>query len=244
MAFSRPMRVFPRLLALFALLPVATTAHADDIAISAEAADSQVTSLNTIGGTAADPTARVGTGTGGGNSWRSYVIPFSLAAIPTGSLIEAATFDVYLDARVGSFSLNNDLYGFTTARSSATVLGTDNFNGTFGTDATDAIGLQDNFATSASSVGVNSLSGAALVDYLNTFSSLFGTSNFIFLRLSPDGSGATSNSVGINYRTADYVTVSNRPVLTVTTAVPEPATAFGLLTGLGMLVGFQRMRHR
>jgi hypothetical protein len=215
------------------------------IVITADTADAQVASnLSVVSSSATN--ARVGTGTGApSNTWRSFVIPFSLATIPAGDVVTDATFTTNLETQNGTFTFNSDLYGLTASRGTATVLGTDHFHGTFGTDLTDAIGLQDNFSLPSSLAGSTSTSVAgstALVTYLNSFSASFGTTNFVFLRLSPDETGTVTASLGTNFSSANHGTSANRPVLNVTT-VPEPSTGVSVLAGLGMLAGLRRRRR-
>jgi len=155
---------------------------------------------------------------GRGDSSKDYsaaVIPFQLPAVGT---VTGASFKAYLYTLSGSPANNVDLYGLP-YRSSATVLASDFYQGSYDNDS-NATAIQDNFTTPSTSLGWAITSSgsveANLVAYLNAqISAGAEAGDWVFIRLSPDSSNASGTKYH-GFRSANYGTAADRPLLSIT----------------------------
>lgn len=127
-----------------------------------------------------------------------------------------------------------DLYGLG-ARASSTVLASDFYAGDGPDDAADAVKLQDSILTASSSAG--SKASVDIASFLNTqYAGGANIGKFVFLRINRDGStDLAAESNGYLVYTEEWTTESQRPVISYTAAIPEPASA-GLLGMSGTII--------
>ena len=138
--------------------------------------------------------------------------------------------------RLGS-AYNIDLYGLGT-RSASTVQLEDYYVGAL--DSTDATLIQDNFTPNGASgtagtlQATNTAASAALLAYVQAQYTDGGAGQYVFLRLSPDFTGTSSNSTGFNYYMAEQTGTNLDPLLKLN-VTPEPAS-LSLVLGSGLLL--------
>lgn len=157
---------------------------------------------------------RVGRGdASGGKEYSVAIIPFQLPAVGT---VTSASFKAYLYTLSGSPANNVDVYGLP-YRSGSSVQSGDFYQGTYDGDS-GATAIQDNYTTPSSSTGWAITSSAGddnLVDYINAqISAGAEAGDWLFIRLSPDASNSSTKYHG--FRSANYGTAADRPVLSVT----------------------------
>lgn len=148
--------------------------------------------------------------------YSAAVIPFQLPAI--SGPVTSASLSLHLFSISGSTSSHIDVYGLG-YRSSASVQSGDFYQGTYDGDSTDATAIMEDFATPSTSTGellIDSGSAAdALVDYLNAqITAGAEEGDWVFIRLSPDALEGSTRYFG--FRSANYTTASERPILSVT----------------------------
>lgn len=156
-------------------------------------------------------------------------IAFVLPTIPGGEVITSVTFTASYDSWWPSLPFNADVYGIRSDASS-TWLPED-----FGIGASqDGTLLQDNWTLTAGSY-LTPINVTSFVtdDYV--------AGNTLFLRVTADGDTAAVSSAG---RRGWFIGAgqSSPPVLTITTAIPEPST-YAAIAGL-LVVGIVLIRRR
>ena len=131
---------------------------------------------------------------GGGVNWQdpadvydmAAVMPFEIPEIPDGKQFATASFTANLNQVVSWAWQDYDLYGIP-FRTSATVVGTDYYQGVYDGDPTSTA-IQQKWAVKETPVGENSTTdagNAALVDYLNAqLANGAKAGDFVFLRVS------------------------------------------------------------
>ena len=208
---------------------ISVVSSPEDVAIRAGGSTINGTAPTILGASANSPEP--------GN--RSVVYVFQLPASDTGfNTIESANFRFTTASALATPTYGIDLYAIP-ARSSPTVLVTDNYYGPLQTEvpatgATERI-VNDLLAPNApfpvGEVSTNFSTGSAFIDFLNRQYGVNGSGagKYIFLRLNGDAVLPAETSGGtVNMSEA----TTGRPTLTLA-FVPEPSLA---LAGTGMLV--------
>jgi hypothetical protein len=167
-------------------------------------------------------TGIVGLGTNDGFG-RADVFVFAMPKIPFGEYISGANLSLFLGSTTGTFTFNGDLTSLGSS-TSPSVLGTDYFNGVYGT-APDSAPIQQHFVTPATVAGarVAATSGgnAALAADLNGYRATGDSvGSYYFLRVNPDLTTLSSTNAGYNFCMTEKGS-SYEPSLTVQTA-PSP----------------------
>lgn len=213
----------------------ASSAHA--VTLFADPSDATVRSDGLIQN---NPGPQLITGQTFGAAERSSVLAFQIPDLgavsnPFLTAIFSFNFEGFTNPQ-NLTGANVDLYGIRGAAAAATPLAADFFLGAFGTDTTDAVALQDDILTAASTPGVIGTSSAgsdALVAYLNTiYADGAGAGSFAIFRLSLDAEVGTN--ARFNITSAEGAAVGRVPQLDFT-AVPEPSSALLGLLGTGLL---------
>ena len=192
--------------------PIPLTPQASDGIVDA---DKVVLSTSSTNG-------RVGNSGGTPGYGEGDILVFALPQIklPYGTQV-SASLSVDCAAVSSGLIFNTDLYSLGISPSS-TILGTDYFNGTYGTDP-DNLALQQQFAIPTSTVGwiqPNAQGAAALsADISNylTNEGIPGTTEYYFLRLSPDFSAPSDENLGYIFDFQNSGTTT-QPQLTITTS--------------------------
>ncbi len=249
-AIGSPLRV------LLSVLACGTFAHAANITLYGNTADSEVH----YGGIwSYDPGQNGGmVGVNGGYDY-SDVFVFQLPVLAPGQTITGSDFSFY-DTASGS-KYNVDLYGLG-YRASPTVLASDWYSGP--NDSQNALIQAGIIAPSYSFAGrITTSSGADLLltNYLNSQYAAGGGGNYVFLRLSNSVSGGDNLNVDFIYHadvayyldnaypgTLSYWQGLYSPRLDLTlgdapTSTPEPSTMAALAGGLGLCAAL-RKRYR
>lgn len=206
-----------------------------DAIVSSTGAGAQGSGLNVQNGT--NTQIRTGRWTLGPGQNFATVYPFqlpNLGAIANPFTSAMVTFNLNSIDNTPVTDYGADLYGID-ARVANTVVTSDFYFGA----ATDpfATKLEDSYLTSGSAFGaITSVDFAA---WLNTqYAGGANAGNFVFLRISADGSSAISD-VSNGYLIATADAGANQPFLTYT-SIPEPSTF--VLIGLCLIgmVGYSR----
>jgi hypothetical protein len=199
-------------------------------------------------------TLRAGTSQAFAVESQAAVFVFELPAIPAGTFVSQATFNVRASNSGSTPTFNGDLYGLT-GRTSPAVLAADFYSGTFGGDATDAVALQDNAFTPPGVTNFSwtdfALSPPALTSYLNsTYALLPGSgARYAFVRVSPDFTtfpGVAGTYFGYQFTCGEWGT-DGGPRLSITYVTPEPGSAavtVGAFTGWSLLARRRASRNR
>jgi hypothetical protein len=169
----------------------------------------------------------------------NVVLVFQLPTLPAGETLSGATLDYNFTGLSATPAFNADLYGLS-ARAASTVLGSDFYEGALQT-GTGVTLVQDNALTPASTPGTNSTGAANLLTYLKAQYEAVGAGNYVFLRFNGDYDPASrpAGSIGYNIAATNGTTL---PALTLTSAVPEPASVVGLIGLAGLTLGARRRR--
>lgn len=215
-----------------ALLLTALISHGGLIELNPDTLDTQVNTLGTISWTGG-ASARVGTDAGTSTS-TGYVMPFLMTALPSGESISSVSLSIHILSTSNLDSPgsdpNVDLVGIG-VRASATVLASDISGGTAIAD--------DTFSPISSvTTGTSNISDPAMVSWI---SSNWSPGDYLFFTLKPDA-GNTVNSRYFTLSTANDAI--NTPVLSITTAIPEPSTFLMMGIGISMLLGTSFHRKR
>ena len=150
------------------------------------------------------------------------IFVFALPKLAYGTQITSASLSLQMTGPQYNPNFNMDLYSLGISESS-TILGTDYFNGAYGTDP-HATPIMENYATPTTPAGWLSPSGTGvtnLVEDLNNYLSTGTTLNdYYFLRVSMNSVGAPpNNNMGYWFDFTESGT-STQPKLSITTAPP------------------------
>lgn len=177
---------------------------------------------------------------------------FQLPELPAGEEVVSADFTVVAIGGNDWRALYNksiDLYALRVA-SAASVLASDYFAGPYGTDDTDATGIQESFlfqpndyngGFDATLLGQHSTDGsgdASLGSWLNAVYAADpgAAGKYVFLRVNTRGDISPTSARYWSLGSMNNATVSNRPTLTLTTdLVPEPGALMLVGGALAML---------
>ncbi|MFQ3670492.1 MAG: hypothetical protein SNJ84_03430 [Verrucomicrobiia bacterium] len=199
-----------------------------------------------------DELVRAGTSSTNG---RAIVIPFQLPTLGAGETFASAQLSLTLmeigPSRItgspGSGGITPtyslDLYGLN-HRSSSSVLGGDFYQGA--TPQSGVTLVQAAFITPSTTLGTVTLSGAALLDYLNNqYDNGANAGQWIFLRLSPNSGPVTSLDQRYRISMADYSNPPNPWSAVIPqieyTVIPEPGVTSLLVLGfLSLLCGLRQ----
>ena len=179
---------------------------------------------------------------------RVVVYPFQLPTLAPGEVVTDASLKVVYRANLGTENFNVDVYAVDVNASNAIS------NGYYGVGAspttpTGSVLIQDNFVTPTTTIGnvtSNATAGANLAAYLNQ-PGKYVAGSYVWLRLNFDvaqGSEVGQYKFGANdFGGGTATTAGSIPaVLTLTTAIPEPATVF-VLAGVAGVLGLSRRRR-
>ncbi len=214
------MNAFPKGIAAIALYAVLTVRLvAGTYTFTPLATDGAVNGLNAID-TISATTGRVGLSTSNGYG-RASVFVFGVPKLPFGESISGATFNLTLSSTTGSVTFNGDLYSLGISTSPA-VLGSDYFNGAYGT-AAGATPIQQHFltpATAPGTVAASSTGNAAMAADLESCRAAGASGgSFYLLRLNPDFTSLSNIVAGYNVSMTEDAS-AKRPSLSVQTAPP------------------------
>ncbi len=153
----------------------------------------------TLWGWVGQSTSRIGM-QGGKNT--ANIIPFQIPVIPPGKIVTAASLSINLIS-VGNSPIGNmDIFGLDSRASSAV-------NSTY---YSGGIKVYDNAMTSSTSLGVVTVSGPDLIDYLNTQMTPGNHDKYLFIRLIDD----KIDEANYQYWTIDTSDGLIKPLLSVT----------------------------
>jgi len=155
------------------------------------------------------------------------VYVFQLPALDADETIVTADFEAHLLRIANNPGGACDLYGLG-YRTGSTVQASDFYQGDFGSDTTDAWGLQDDFAvitTPADSIVSTDAAGdATLAAYLSAqYAAGAQGGDWVFLRINPD----VANQTNYYYWEFTSANSSPKPVLTIETGKPGPEADAG-----------------
>ncbi len=182
-------------------------------------ANKAVLSINSANG-------RVGNSSGTAGYGEADVFAFALPQIklPYGTQV-TASLSIDCTTVSSGLNFNTDLYSLGVSPSSA-IFGTDYFNGAYGTDAYN-LALQQHFTIPTSTAGwiqPNAQGTAALGSDISNYLTnmgIPGTTEYYFLRLSPDFTAPTDEDLGYIFNFQNSGTTT-QPQLTITTSnAPE-----------------------
>ncbi|MDF3128548.1 PEP-CTERM sorting domain-containing protein [Kiritimatiellaeota bacterium B1221] len=189
--------------------------------------------------------ARVGTETSPQRS--GFVMPFLLPTLPSGETISdvSLTYNItginYFGGDAATGVYLDLLAPRTTASSTANTAATDTYSDTVafgGTILADGMYEMNNSVTTGEKIiNLSSLTSYIQNIYTNDINA---AGKYVFLTLAPDvGYGSNSRYLKIATDNFDQ-NIASLPVLTITTAIPEPGTMALVLLSLGGLLLFRR----
>jgi len=152
---------------------------------------------------------------------RATVFVFSMPKIPFGEYISGANLNLFLGSITGTPTFNGDLTSLGVS-TSPSVLGTDYFNGTYGT-APNSTPIQQHFITPGTAAGYVSATSAGNAAIAADLDGYYADGNpeasYYFLRLNPDVTTLSSASLCYNLGMTEE-SVGRQPSLTVQTSSP------------------------
>jgi len=201
-------------------------AHANDAYFGGTAAQSGTQTLGRVGD-------------GSANSPFVFVIPFQLPALTGGNTISDVKLNIYCESKT-SFSSNLIYMDVVGLRVNALpTLSSTDYDMTLGTVVGNNVQLINKNVTTPFSASYT-LSTAFFQAIYDGDASAAG--KYVFLVLGTDGIDPNAANSYLSFSSADSATVSNRPSLSITSTIPEPAT-IGLL-GFGVLASICIRRLR
>jgi hypothetical protein len=181
----------------------------------------------------------------------SAVFFFALPTIPTNEQIIGATFTVELNAAAGTSTpasdANVDLYGLGIDPAPPAVSASQAYTGANDTTA-GVVKLQENFFVPADATATDPNNRKTSVDISGYIEGLIlagaQPGDFLVLRLSYDDTSLDLSTTNrYRFRSGDdAVPLADQPILTITTAIPEPAGLAVMGFGAGLLASRRRRR--